>query len=112
IVDYKKQGHQRYYIGTLVVFRRKDGSLEVIDGQQRFTTLSLLAIYLKNLRYSQKTPQGRASAKYPIMDWYEKANIGFESRPKSTETFTALGQRVTIHHLNNDAYNEGIVNGY
>ncbi|MDD5462730.1 MAG: DUF262 domain-containing protein [Methylococcales bacterium] len=112
IVDYQKQGHQRYYIGTLVVFRRKDGSLEVIDGQQRFTTLSLLAIYLKNLGYSQKTPQGRPSAKYPAMDWYENANIGFESRPKSTETFTALGQRVAIHHLNNDAYNEDIVNGY
>lgn len=112
IVDYQQQGHQRYYIGTLVVFRRKDGSLEVIDGQQRFTTLSLLAIYLKNLGYSQKTPQGRPSVKYPAMDWYENVNIGFESRPKSTETFTALSQRVSIHHLNNDAYNEGIVNGY
>jgi hypothetical protein len=112
IVDYQQQGHQRYYIGTLVVFRRKDGSLEVIDGQQRFTTLSLLAIYLKNLGYSQRTPQGRLSAEYPAMDWYENVNIGFESRPKSTETFTALSQRVSIHHLNNDAYNEGIVNGY
>jgi hypothetical protein len=112
IVDYQQQGHQRYYIGTLVVFRRKDGSLEVIDGQQRFTTLSLLATYLKNLGYPQKTPQGRPSAKYPDMDWYENVNIGFESRPKSTETFTALSQRVSIHHLNNDAYNEGIVNGY
>ena len=112
VVDYLKQGHQHYYIGTLVVFRRKDGSLEIIDGQQRFTTLSLLAIYLKNLGYSQKMHQGRASAKNPAMAWYENANIGFESRPKSTETFTALSQRVAVHHLNDKAYNEGIVNGY
>lgn len=108
IVDYQKQGHQRYYIGTLVVFRRKDGRLEVIDGQQRFTTLSLLAIYLKNLGDSKKVSRRN----FPIMDWYEKANIGFESRPKSTDTFTALSQRVAVHYLNNDTYNEGIVNGY
>ncbi len=36
------QGRERYYIGTLVVAERDDGRLEVIDGQQRLTTLCLL----------------------------------------------------------------------
>lgn len=33
---------RKYYIGTLIVAERNDGKLEVIDGQQRLTTLFLL----------------------------------------------------------------------
>lgn len=107
IEDYQLKKHQRYYIGTLVVYNRKDGSLEVIDGQQRFTTLSLLATYLKNLELS-----AGSSIQLPKMDWYQKVNIRFDSRPKSTHTFTALSQRIALHHLNGANYNEAIVNGY
>lgn len=107
VADYQQKENQRYYIGTLVVYKRKDGGLEVIDGQQRFTTLSLLAIYLKNLELSAEPPR-----KAPKMDWYEKVNISFDSRPKSTDTFTALDQRIASHDLNSDRYNEGIANGY
>lgn len=35
-------GTDKYYMGTLVVFQRKDGKFEVIDGQQRLTTLFIL----------------------------------------------------------------------
>lgn len=34
--------NNKYYIGTLVTYLRKDGVYEVIDGQQRLTTLNLL----------------------------------------------------------------------
>ncbi len=37
-----------YYIGSLVVYNRKDGLIEVIDGQQRLTALSILLAVLKN----------------------------------------------------------------
>jgi uncharacterized protein with ParB-like and HNH nuclease domain len=52
ILDYQQKSlhslyPQTYYIGTLVVFTRPDGDAEIIDGQQRFTTLSLLANWLK-----------------------------------------------------------------
>lgn len=107
VVDYQQKKHQRYYIGTLVVYKRKDGSLEVIDGQQRFTTLSLMATYLKNLELS-----AGSSIQSPKMDWYQQVNIRFDSRPKSTDTFTALSQRVALHRLNGANYNESIVNGY
>lgn len=33
---------EQYYIGSLVVLKRRNGDYEVIDGQQRLTTLSLL----------------------------------------------------------------------
>lgn len=104
VVDYKQKGNERYYIGTLVVFKRKNGSFEVIDGQQRFTTLSLIATYLKNLAYDGDF--------FLDMNWYEKVNIDFESRPKSSDTFTALTQRKALHHLNSESYNESIVKGY
>lgn len=102
-----KDSDAHYYIGTLVVFKRKDGAYEVIDGQQRFTTLSLMAICLKN----SKT--GKNGAFHFDMDWYNKTNIAFESRPKSSASFDALFKQNPLPHLlNTEEYNEGIVNGY
>jgi hypothetical protein len=47
------------------------------------------------------------------MDWYNKTNITFESRPKSSASFEALfNQNPPPHQLNTEEYNEGIVNGY
>ncbi|WP_080660570.1 GmrSD restriction endonuclease domain-containing protein [Kingella kingae] len=43
---YPQGGH--YYIGSLVVYRRENALLEVIDGQQRLTTFTLLAHQLRN----------------------------------------------------------------
>lgn len=48
IFDAYNQGNKNgsktnYYIGTLVVIRRRNGFFEVIDGQQRLTVLSLIA---------------------------------------------------------------------
>lgn len=50
---------KKYYIGTLVVRPDKGNTFEVIDGQQRLTTLSMLVAYLKkvsnNTQESEKT---------------------------------------------------------
>lgn len=92
---------QTYYIGTLVVFTRPDGQSEIIDGQQRFTTLSLLANWLK--KHAGSTLD---------MSWYQGINLGFESRPKSSETFARLWQGVEPHKLRSKEFNEGLINGY
>lgn len=34
--------NEQYYLGTLVTFRRDDSSYELVDGQQRHTTLNLI----------------------------------------------------------------------
>ncbi|WP_201555542.1 DUF262 domain-containing protein [Psychrobacter sp. 72-O-c] len=65
-----------YYIGSLVVHEKTD-YFEILDGQQRFTTLSLLACYLK-----YRIPES--------FEWYEEANLGFESRSKSEFTVDKL----------------------
>jgi hypothetical protein len=105
VLDYQQKsvgaGQQTYYIGTLVVFARDDGSFEVIDGQQRFTTLSLLANWLKH------------HAKDAVdMSWYRAINLAFESRPISSHTFERLWQGVAPHDLRGSAFNAGLVNGF
>ncbi|MDU5425564.1 DUF262 domain-containing protein [Kluyvera cryocrescens] len=106
ILDYQQKSlhsplPQTYYIGTLVVFTRPDGQSEIIDGQQRFTTLSLLANWLK--KHVGSTLD---------MSWYQGINLGFESRPKSGETFARLWQGVEPHKLRSKEFNEGLINGY
>ena len=109
VLDYQKKWQKRgetqpYYIGTLVVFERNDGSFEVIDGQQRFTTLTLLAMCLKRMA-------GEAGCSFN-MDWYKKLNLDFESRINSSRTFSALLQGVASHHLQSADYNADVVNGF
>lgn len=106
VLDYQgkrnsKDKYQPYYIGTLVVFARDDGSFEVIDGQQRFTTLSLLANWLKH--YAKDAVD---------LSWYRAINLAFESRPISSHTFERLWQGVAPHDLRGSAFNEGLVNGF
>ena len=103
--------YKNYYLGTLVVFERpllssKRKVLEVIDGQQRFTTLSLLIIYLKNYFTSINSDYD--------MSWYTEQNIDFESRPKSTQTLELLlnDNLETYEHLHEAKLNPAIINGY
>ena len=39
--------NEQYYLGTLVTFKRGDGSYELVDGQQRHTTLNLIKAVLQ-----------------------------------------------------------------
>ena len=109
VIDYmlkEQSAPQNYYIGTLVVFARQSPAktvYETIDGQQRLTTLSLLASYLKN--------RGE-----PALAWYDALRIRFESRERSQKTFAAifagaLEPDPTGFLAPQDA-NEAIVEGY
>ena len=59
-----------YYLGTLIVDKRKDGKYEVIDGQQRLTALYLLLTALE-------------------IPFDDKA-VSFEYRQKSDDTLSRL----------------------
>ena len=109
VLDYQKQSNKQdaprtYYIGTLVVYERDDDRFEVIDGQQRFTTLTLLALCLKRL-----ASQGSSDVD---MQWYDKPNLDFECRAKSSQTLTALAQGVAVEHLRTEDYNPDVINGF
>jgi len=58
-----------YYIGSLVVYRRDNGDFEVIDGQQRLTTLTLIMHHLGKLSFR---------------------NVSFEHRDESEQALSNL----------------------
>jgi hypothetical protein len=76
------KGNIDYYIGSLVVYLRENGSYETIDGQQRHTTLSILLALLNNTKLDDK-PLPALSKKIAI-------NLHFDSRPKSARTLNDL----------------------
>ena len=42
IIDAQKNNISQYRIGTLILHKNKKGKYEIVDGQQRMTTLTLL----------------------------------------------------------------------
>lgn len=110
-----KNSETPYYIGTLVVFKRQDGRLEVIDGQQRFTTLTLLSICLKNLEHDSLTSNLVSNLNEDQKDYltaYNKLNIGFESRPESSNTLELLFHNNLEKGLKYQSLNQSIIDGY
>lgn len=100
IADYaEKNANKDYYIGTLVVYERKNESkdliYETIDGQQRLTTLIILLSTLKN----NKTKLNYTND----ISWF-KLNLAFDSRVKSTETLKNVyeGNVSTRHNFNTE----------
>ena len=69
IYDASKNEESNYFIGSLVVLLRTDGVFEVIDGQQRLTTLHLICKKLEILKQS---------------------HLSYDSRPEVEEFFSDL----------------------
>ena len=69
IYDASKNEDSNYFIGSLVVLLRTDGIFEVIDGQQRLTTLHLICKELGILKHS---------------------HLSYDSRPEVEEFFNDL----------------------
>lgn len=109
VLDYQLKGTP-YYIGTLVVFERMAHQgrpvFEVIDGQQRLTTLSLLLTYLRHL----------PATALAINKWYHQPNIEFDCRAASQQTMTALFKGAFVGDspqlTQTDNINSAIENGY
>ena len=67
--EQNKEQDKNYYIGSLVVYRRDSGNFEVIDGQQRLTTLTLIMHHLGKLGFR---------------------NVSFEHRDESEQALSNL----------------------
>lgn len=82
--SFTKNKESIYYIGTLVTFRKDDNLFEVIDGQQRLTTIYLILKALNKMPTSKLT---------------------YKARTKSDKTLEALPKDV-------EEKDQGIVNGF
>lgn len=111
VCDYylkSKNSPENYYIGSLVV-AKKEHYFEVLDGQQRFTTLNLLALFLKS------------KLKNATLDQFNCIRLKFESREKSEILLNALWKFVShqsqsieqeIDRLNAQHGDHAILRGY
>lgn len=75
-----------YYIGSLICFKREDGSFELIDGQQRHTTITLINLVLKN--WTEK-----------IENIVSVPNLKFDSRKKIQNYIESLYKTETTNFL-------------
>lgn len=85
IYDYcgEKNKEKKYYIGTLVVRPDKENTFEVIDGQQRLTTLSMLVAYLNNI---VKAPNNTQESEKTELE----NTITFQCRNASTNSLNKI----------------------
>lgn len=90
---------RNYYLGTLVVHNRPDGSFETVDGQQRLTTLNIMLCAIKN----EILPDDN-----DIDGWYKGVNISYEYRKSASLTLDALYK----HDDEDNLVDEGISNMY
>ncbi|MEG0341976.1 MAG: DUF262 domain-containing HNH endonuclease family protein [Acinetobacter sp.] len=97
---------ENYYIGSLVV-AKKEHYFEVLDGQQRFTTLNLMVLFLKS------------KLKNPKLDQFNSIRLSFESREKSEILLNTLWKFVgnqsiekEIDKLNAQYVDHAILRGY
>ncbi|MEN2751238.1 DUF262 domain-containing HNH endonuclease family protein [Psychrobacter sp. FBL11] len=107
IIDaYNRDQSLTYYLGTLVVFDKSNTSqalFEVIDGQQRLTTLTLLAVYLHH-HHRQYCDSYLKSFNQP--------NLHFESRPHSAYTLSLLYNDDSARFTKDTSINQSIIDGY
>lgn len=97
-----KDEGKKYYIGTLIVDKTKIDNvelLETIDGQQRLTTLNIIAIALKKHKDFKKIDT----------DWFKYLNLSFSNRPKSEITLQDLFNNVISK---NKKYNTSILHAH
>ncbi len=65
--------NERYFCGSIVLVTNKSaGRLDVIDGQQRITTLTILACVLRDLYKKELSPKSIKYINNSIQDEYEE----------------------------------------
>ena len=71
IYEAHMSGTDKYYIGSLVVLKRRNGDYEVVDGQQRLTTLSLITKLLGITKTPVLTYESRPEVELFFKEFYE-----------------------------------------
>ncbi len=103
-IEYNKKG-QGHFIGTMVVAKNEDNKklYDIIDGQQRTTTIFMLLHVLAN---EQNEEYKQETRKY----LYQKGGLKLEVAPQNQSFFKALleaAEKGNISHCKKDADTDG-----
>ncbi|GHQ58893.1 hypothetical protein VN1227_11380 [Helicobacter pylori] len=103
-IEYNKKG-QGHFIGTMVVAKNEDNKklYDIIDGQQRTTTIFMLLHVLAN---EQNEKDKQETRKY----LYQKGELKLEVAPQNQSFFKALleaAEKGNISHCEKDADTDG-----
>ncbi len=101
-IEYNKKG-QGHFIGTMVVAKNDKKLYDIIDGQQRTTTIFMLLHVLAN---EQNEEDKQETRKY----LYQKGELKLEAAPENQSFFKALleaAEKRNISHCEKDADTEG-----
>ncbi|GHS37647.1 hypothetical protein VN1158_09930 [Helicobacter pylori] len=103
-IEYNKKG-QGHFIGTMVVAKNEDNKklYDIIDGQQRTTTIFMLLHVLAN---EQNEKDKQETRKY----LYQKGELKLEVAPQNQSFFKVLleaAEKGNISHCEKDADTEG-----
>ncbi|WQS12781.1 DUF262 domain-containing protein [Helicobacter pylori] len=101
-LDYNKKG-QGHFMGTMVVAKNDKNLYDIIDGQQRTTTIFMLLHVLAN---EQNEEDKQETRKY----LYQKGELKLEVAPQNQSFFKALletAEKGNIIHCEKDADTEG-----
>ncbi|WRB12047.1 DUF262 domain-containing protein [Helicobacter pylori] len=103
-IEYNKKG-QGHFMGTMVVAKNEDNKklYDIIDGQQRTTTIFMLLHVLAN---KQNEEDKRETRKY----LYQKGELKLEVAPQNQSFFKTLleaAEKGNISHCEKDADTEG-----
>ncbi|RVY64938.1 DUF262 domain-containing protein [Helicobacter pylori] len=103
-IEYNKKG-QGHFIGTMVVAKNEDNKklYDIIDGQQRTTTIFMLLHVLAN---KQNEKDKQETRKY----LYQKGELKLEVAPQNQSFFKTLleaAEKRNISHCEKDADTEG-----
>lgn len=99
-----------YFLGSIVLSRRPEGTF-IVDGQQRLTTLTLLLIYLRNLQRSTGSPEDPDVQQMIQSTQYGTKNFNM-SVPERKAVIEALYNGTPLEDEPEDASSVSIQNRY
>lgn len=110
--SFQKHPTGNYFIGSLIVLKRRNGDFEVIDGQQRLTTLSLIAKILDgdNLKSQKLFFDSRPEVESFLSHFYQSETISDTTNNHLISHFVEAVEIINTTNLDSQSETKHLLN--